>query len=252
MKSGLDYYNMQLSARILEIKRMLKERGESTNGRQRDLVKRMVVEIEEDQREELDSDDWRWLLDMRDEIEMQEENKERKRIQSIYNKTLEDFDGALQEYNDYLEDVEHKIHQLAERENVEEVEAEVKIYQSENRDQIAIRESQKADEEKQLLARVAQEVADLEEMKRNARLEDHYDTVDSKILARQQMEVLLGERDEVTVTKRPPLIVKLGAANANANPVQYQAPHPLMMNTQEQPMPAPPPTTPVTFTRDLT
>jgi hypothetical protein len=129
-------------------------------------------------------------------------------------------------------------------------------------------------------------------------------TVDSKNLARQQMEVLLGvravieswigrapcrlilrrhystsdrtlssshsvlitlitlyphhtlssslvqERDEVTVTKRPPLIVKLGTDSSSANPVQFQAPHPLMMNTQAQPMPAPPPATPVTFQRD--
>jgi hypothetical protein len=59
LRTGLDYYNMPLTARISEMKRMLKvippsldralncvvlqEKGQSTTGRQRDLCNRMVV-----------------------------------------------------------------------------------------------------------------------------------------------------------------------------------------------------------------
>jgi hypothetical protein len=49
--------------------------------------------------------------------------------------------------------VEKMIHQRVCGEAVEEMEAEIKKYQSENRDKIAINQSRRADEEKRLVGR---------------------------------------------------------------------------------------------------
>lgn len=80
-----------------------------------------------------------------EDIKIEREIDIRKRIQTVYNKTEEDFD-SLQEYNAYLESVENLIFNLTEGIDVEAMEKEVAQYEADNKIQIleiAMRESQK-------------------------------------------------------------------------------------------------------------
>eukprot|EP00898_Chlorokybus_atmophyticus_P005975 jgi/Chlat1/6379/Chrsp44S05757 len=78
----------------------------------------------------------------------------RRRINGIYNRREEDF-PSLTEYNDYLEDVEDLIFNLAEGINVAETEAKVAQYQRENADQIVINAAKRAEEHRVLMAAAA-------------------------------------------------------------------------------------------------
>lgn len=80
-----------------------------------------------------------------EDIAIEREVDIRKRIQSIYNKTEEDF-PSLKEYNAYLEHVENIIFSLTTGENKEAVEEEVNKYEAEHKIEIleiAMREGQK-------------------------------------------------------------------------------------------------------------
>ncbi|EPS61893.1 hypothetical protein M569_12902 [Genlisea aurea] len=79
----------------------------------------------------------------------------RKRIASIYNKTEEDF-CSVREYNDYLEEVEDMIVNLAEGINVANIEARISEYQKENAEQIVNSQARKAEEYAAALAAASQ------------------------------------------------------------------------------------------------
>ena len=80
---------------------------------------------------------------------MQTDNEIRRKVQAVYNFSADEFETE-QEFNDYLEQVEEKIHQLRADSNVQEIEAEMKDYQSKNRDRIAMNHSRRAEEEKEI------------------------------------------------------------------------------------------------------
>eukprot|EP00899_Mesostigma_viride_P015307 jgi/Mesvir1/23778/Mv10602-RA.1 len=74
----------------------------------------------------------------------------RKRILSVYNMTREDFE-TLNEYNDYLEQVEDIIFNLEQRVNVDAIEAQVARYREENAEMITMRAARAAERQSQLL-----------------------------------------------------------------------------------------------------
>ncbi|GAB2228710.1 hypothetical protein Droror1_Dr00022833 [Drosera rotundifolia] len=69
----------------------------------------------------------------------------RKRINSIFNKTNEDF-PSLREYNDYLEEVEDMTWSLINGENVAALEMKIAEYEKQNYDQIMNSRARKAEE----------------------------------------------------------------------------------------------------------
>ncbi|KAL9259004.1 CDK-activating kinase assembly factor MAT1-like protein [Drosera capensis] len=69
----------------------------------------------------------------------------RKRINSIFNKTDEDF-PSFREYNDYLEEVEDMIWSLINGENVAALEMKIAEYEKQNYDQIMNSRARKAEE----------------------------------------------------------------------------------------------------------
>ncbi|KAJ6382196.1 hypothetical protein OIU77_030782 [Salix suchowensis] len=75
-------------------------------------------------------------------------NKEivvRRRIASIFNKREDDF-SSLEEYNDYLEEVEDMIFNLVAGDDVAAFEEKIAEYQNENADLILINQARKAEE----------------------------------------------------------------------------------------------------------
>lgn len=80
-----------------------------------------------------------------EDIKIEQEIDTRKRIQSIYNKTEEDFE-SLQDYNKYLEDIETIVFNMSNGIDMEATEAEVSKYEADHKIEIleiAMRESQK-------------------------------------------------------------------------------------------------------------
>ncbi|EYU22818.1 hypothetical protein ABFS82_03G113400 [Erythranthe guttata] len=69
----------------------------------------------------------------------------RKRIASIYNKRVDDFE-SLRDFNDYLEEVEDMIVNLVEGIDVPAIESRIAQYQRENAEQIMIAQARKAEE----------------------------------------------------------------------------------------------------------
>lgn len=81
-----------------------------------------------------------------EDIAIEREVDIRKRVQSIYNKTEEDFD-SLQQYNEYLEKVENIIFNLANNIDRDATDAEVAKYEADHKIEIleiAMREGQKS------------------------------------------------------------------------------------------------------------
>jgi CDK-activating kinase assembly factor MAT1 len=83
-----------------------------------------------------------------DDVQCEKDTSWRRRINKVYNKVQSDF-GSLLEYNNYLEEVEDLIYNIVNGEpNAEECKAVVKKHEEENKSDIAIRQSQRADEER--------------------------------------------------------------------------------------------------------
>lgn len=137
-----------------------------------------------------------------EDIKIEREIDIRKRIQSIYNKTQEDF-PSLQEYNQYLEEVENIIFNLTENIDAEETEKKVAQYEADHKIEIleiAMRELQKdADSAKyqEATERLRQE----------------------KLKIQRQMEV---EDLEFQQQQKAELMEKLSASDANAEEIMQQ------------------------------
>lgn len=137
-----------------------------------------------------------------EDIKIEREIDIRKRIQSIYNKTQEDF-ASLAEYNAYLEEVENITFNLTENIDVEATEKQVAQYEADHKIEIleiAMRELQKdADSAKyqEATERLRQE----------------------KLRLQRQMEV---EDLEFQQQQKVELMEKLSASDANAEEIMKQ------------------------------
>ena len=137
-----------------------------------------------------------------------------------YNKVEKDF-ATLREYNDYLEEVEdisEQYHDLKtisgglsseknrvtvfsivnEEPNAEEMKAKVKSYEAKNRSAIVVRQSQRDDEERCILDRIAAEERERGRRKREFSEIEKAVTAAKRKFKKESTEVMLGERDQVS------------------------------------------------------
>lgn len=137
-----------------------------------------------------------------EDIKIEREIDLRKRIQSIYNKTEDDFD-SLKDYNSYLEHVESLIYNLSEGVDVEKSQKEVDMYEADHKIEIleiAMRESQKV-----------ADLATYQEAMERLRQE--------KLKIQRQMEA---EDVEFQQQQKAELMEKLSASDANAEEIMKQ------------------------------
>jgi CDK-activating kinase assembly factor MAT1 len=88
-----------------------------------------------------------------DDVLCEKDTGWRRRILKVFNKVQADFDSLL-EFNNYLEQVEDMIFAIVNEEpHAEEIKAKIKKYEEENKKQIVIRQSQRADEDRSIADR---------------------------------------------------------------------------------------------------
>lgn len=133
-----------------------------------------------------------------DAVQCEKDTSWRRRLLAVYNKTEADF-GALQQYNDYLEEVEDMIYSIVNEEpDAEECKAKIKEYEQAHRAEIVVRQSQRADEERSIQDQIAAE--QLTSQRNRLQLDEERKQM---VLTKRQYklestEVLLGEREEVS------------------------------------------------------
>lgn len=133
-----------------------------------------------------------------DDVQCEKDTSWRRRILKIYNKTESDFPNLL-EYNNYLEEVEDIIFSIVNEEpNAEEAKAKVKAYEEANRPQIVIRQSQRADRERDIADRIALEQREADRKKRDFMEIEKKVSAAKQQLKQEQTEVMLGQRDQVS------------------------------------------------------
>jgi len=109
----------------------------------------------------------------------------RRRIVKIYNKLEEDF-PTLREFNDYLEQVEIIIFNLANKVNVDETRRKIETYKKENERTIRKNNSRITQEEYLLKASLESEIKDAEE-KRKQLIQDQRDVEKQKLKDKESL-----------------------------------------------------------------
>jgi CDK-activating kinase assembly factor MAT1 len=110
----------------------------------------------------------------------------------VFNKVESDF-SSLEEYNNYLEEVEDIIYSIVNEEpNAEDMKNKVKAYEEANKSLIVIRQSQRADEERSIADRIAEEQRDAERRKQEVQEEEKAIALAKRKLKQESTEVLLG------------------------------------------------------------
>lgn len=133
-----------------------------------------------------------------DAVQVEKDTSWRRRLLAVYNKTEKDF-ASLQQYNDYLEQVEDMIYSIVNEEpDAEECKARIKEHEQAHRAEIVVRQSQRADEERSIQDQIAAE--QLAAQRNRLQLEDErkHMAVTKRKLKQESTEVLLGEREEVS------------------------------------------------------
>ena len=137
-----------------------------------------------------------------DDVQCEKDTSWRRRILKVFNKTQNDFPNLL-EYNNYLEEVEDMIYSIVNEEpNAEECKARLKEYEQAHKEEIVIRQSQRADEERSIEDRIAAEQREAERSRRDALEEEKAISQTKRQLKRESTQVLLGEREEVSAELR--------------------------------------------------
>ena len=102
-----------------------------------------------------------------DDLQCERDAGWRKKVLEVYNKVEKDF-PTLIEYNNYLEEVEDIIFAIVNEEpNAEECIAKFRKYEEEHKAEIASRQSERADEDRTIEARIAEEQRNKERRKRD-------------------------------------------------------------------------------------
>jgi len=133
-----------------------------------------------------------------DDVQCERDTSWRRRVLRVYNKAESDF-ADLRSYNDYLEEVEDIIFSIVNEEaNAEECRAKVRRYEEENRGEIVLRQSSRADEDRLVADRIAAEQRESRKRKKE-RIEEEYAIQIAKRRYKQEAtQVRLGEREEVS------------------------------------------------------
>jgi len=101
-----------------------------------------------------------------DDIQCEADTNWRRRVLKVYNKNREEFQNLL-EYNNYLEEVEDIIYNIVNEEpKAEECKSQIKKYEEENKNEIVLRQSQRADKDRIIGDRIASEKREAERRKR--------------------------------------------------------------------------------------
>lgn len=133
-----------------------------------------------------------------DDVQCEKDTSWRRRINKVYNKVESDFANLL-EYNNYLEEVEDLIYCIVNGEpNSEECKANVKKHEEANKNEIAIRQSQRADEERLIQDRIAAEQREADRKKRLFQEEEIERKIMKQRYQKEATEVKLGERDMIS------------------------------------------------------
>jgi len=120
----------------------------------------------------------------------------------VYNKSEKDFSNLV-DYNNYLEEVEDIIYSIVNEEpNAEENKAKLKAYEEHHKSEIVIRQSQRADEERMITDRIAAEQREAIRKKREFEEEEQAVNLAKRKLKQETVEVMLGEREEVSAELR--------------------------------------------------
>jgi hypothetical protein len=158
----------------------------------------------------------------RDEIEVTNDAKVRKRIKKIYNKSESDF-ASLREFQDYEEQVEDMIYNLAHGIDSEVIEARLQAYQEENSHSIMMNNENRQREEDVERKRLERQEHDLEKLIAKGVEEDARTRALKKENKQQRNDVMLGERDRITVQDPT---AGAGFSRFMTNPFQTDAPAP--------------------------
>jgi len=133
-----------------------------------------------------------------DEVQCEKDTHLRRRVLKVYNKVQRDFTN-LEDYNNYLEEVEDIIYSIVNEEsNAEECKAKLKKYEEENKSQIVIRQSRRADADRDWNDRIAAEQREKERRKREALQDENAITIAKRRYKLEATQVTLGEREEVS------------------------------------------------------
>lgn len=137
-----------------------------------------------------------------DDVQCEKDTSWRRRVLKVFNKTEKDF-ASLLEYNNYLEQVEDIIYSIVhEQADAEECKAKVKEYEASNKADIVIRQSLRADEERSIQDRIAQEHREAEQQRQFIQEEEKAMAMAKRKWKQESTEVLLGEREEVSAELR--------------------------------------------------
>jgi len=133
-----------------------------------------------------------------DLIQCEKDTNWRREVLMVYNKVEKDFPN-LEAYNNYLEEVEDILYAIVNEEpNAEECKSKLKKYKEENKSQIAIRQSQRADAHRSRVERIALEEREKVFREREALEDEKAITVAKRRYKLEATQVTLGEREEVS------------------------------------------------------
>ncbi|CAM9561059.1 unnamed protein product, partial [Chrysoparadoxa australica] len=134
-----------------------------------------------------------------DEILVGKEISIRRKITKIYNKTEEDFPD-LDAYNDYLEEVENIIYDLANGIDVAETTKKVSQYEQGNKSEILQNQARAMDNVRMVEQEIQAQQQQQESRKQYNELEERRRLQHLHQMRQEAAEVALGERDAVTAT----------------------------------------------------
>lgn len=133
-----------------------------------------------------------------DELQVERDTSWRRRVMRVFNQTEADF-ASLQDYNDYLEMVEDMIYCIVNEEpNAEECKQKIKEYEAAHKADIVLRQAQRADAERSVQDKIAQEQRELEQRRRDLLEDEKEMTRNKRKMKVESTQVLLGEREEVS------------------------------------------------------
>lgn len=133
-----------------------------------------------------------------DDVQCEKDTSWRRKILRVYNKGEKDF-PSLVEYNNYLEEVEDIIFSIVNEEpNAEECKAKFRKRGEEDKNQINIRLSRRAAEDRSRADRIAAQQREAERLKREHLEEEKTVRSNKQRYKLEAKEVLFGEREKVS------------------------------------------------------
>ncbi|CAM9818126.1 unnamed protein product, partial [Choristocarpus tenellus] len=137
-----------------------------------------------------------------DELEVARDVAVRKRVVKIFNRTEVDFEGNLQAYNNYLEEMEDLIFAMTSgtKEEADAAATTLRSYEEKNKAEITRNAAKRVDNERLMEEQLAAARQQQESRKHYNQLEEARSQQHARKLKLEAQEVALGERDHVTAT----------------------------------------------------